>query len=238
MKSWTEEKTLILKNWQEWASRSGFFIFGLLCLFWLWLLRLDSVDIHQGEVYKILYIHVPNAFCAFFASFILCCLSFLLLIKKRFKLLPYAKATAEIGLVFTVLTLITGSIWGKPTWGTWWTWDARLTTTFLLAILYGAYQLLWYMADSMYQRAKLCSVVGILIFCDIPIIYKSVSWWRTLHQPPSLFGASGTSMSTPILTHLILSLILTLCFSLWLIWKRASNLKLEEALENKLMNNL
>lgn len=217
-------------------SKLGPLLFFFLCVFWVFILASGEVDIHQGVVYKVLYIHVPNAFCAFFTSFILFCLSFLLLVKKKYSLLPYAKASADIGLVFTLLTLITGSIWGKPTWGTWWTWDARLTTTFLLAILYGAYHLLWQVAETPSKRAKLCSAIGILIFADIPIIYKSVSWWRTLHQPPTLLSSSSLPMSGTIFWRLMAGIFLTLLFSFWLIWKRADNLKLEEALEEKAMD--
>ena len=152
--------------------------------------------------------------------------------------MPYAKATAEIGFLFTVLTLVTGSIWGKPTWGTWWTWDARLTTTFLLGVLYAAYLLLWSLTDDEHQRAKVCSIVGILIFCDIPIIYKSVSWWRTLHQPPSLMGNSGTTMSSSIFNALLLSIVLTLLFSLWLIYTRAVNIKLEDQIQKEAIDRI
>ena len=219
-------------------NKLGSLIFIFISIFWLRVLTLDQVDIHQGEVFKILYIHVPNAFCAFLSSLLLFLVSFHLLIKRNLNYLPYAKATAEIGFIFTLLTLVTGSIWGKPTWGTWWTWDARLTTTFLLGVLYAAYLLLWQMIDDSYQRAKTCSIIGILIFCDIPIIYKSVSWWRTLHQPPSLMGNSGTTMSPTILNFLLFSIGLTLFFTLWLIWSRASNIKLEEDLQKKAMESL
>ena len=217
-------------------SKLGPLLFCFLGCFWLYVLTSSQIDVHQGSVYKILYIHVPSAFCAFFSSFILFVFSLLLLLKKKYSCLPYAKATADIGLVFTLLTLVTGSIWGKPTWGTWWTWDARLTTTFLLGILYGAYHLLWQVAENKERRAKLCSVIGILIFADIPIIYKSVSWWRTLHQPPSLLSSSGSStMSGSIFWPLMLGIFLSLTFSMWLIWKRADNLKLEELIQERAM---
>ena len=95
-----------------------------------------GTDIYQGSVYRILYIHVPFAFAAFFCSFLLFVFSIAVLKNKKSFLVSYCRSTAEFGLFFTCLTLLTGSIWGKATWGTWWTWDARLTTTFILAILY------------------------------------------------------------------------------------------------------
>ena len=218
-------------------SKVGLILFLGLCSFWFFILFSGNVDIHQGVVYKILYIHVPNAFCAFFSSFVLFCVSLALLLKKKFHFLPFAKASADIGFLFTILTLVTGSIWGKPTWGTWWTWDARLTTTFLLGILYGAYHLLWQVCETDERRAKICSVVGILIFADVPIIYKSVTWWRTLHQPPSLL-TSSRPMSSVIFWELMFGIVLTLLFSLWLIWKRADNLKLAEMIEKKALSEL
>lgn len=219
-------------------NKLGLTLLFTLFIFWSYVLFSTQVDVHQGVVYKILYIHVPSAFCAFFSSFVLFIFSLLLLFKRKLSYLPYAKATADIGLAFTLLTLVTGSIWGKPTWGTWWTWDARLTTTFLLGVLYGAYQILWQMAEIPAKRAKLCSVVGVLIFADIPIIYKSVTWWRTLHQPPSLMSSSSEStMSSAIYWPLMFGVLLSLFFSLWLIWKRADNLRLEEAIEQKAMES-
>lgn len=208
--------------------------FLVLCVLWGSFLSSSQVDVMQGEVYKILYIHVPNALCAFFSSFLLFLASLALLLGKNKSFLPYAKASADIGFIFTLLTLITGSIWGKPTWGTWWTWDARLTTTFLLAILYGAYHFLWQVAESKEKRMKICSVMGVLIFADIPVIYKSVSWWRTLHQPPSLF-VSSSPMSSSIYWPLLASILLTLVFSLSLVGLRAKNLKLAEMVEEKAM---
>jgi heme exporter protein C len=217
--------------------KTVFFFFFCLVLLWGSFLVSSQVDVLQGEVYKILYIHVPNALCAFFSSFLLFLSSLFILLGKKKKFLPYAKASADIGFIFTLLTLVTGSIWGKPTWGTWWTWDARLTTTFLLAILYGAYHFLWQVAETTEKRMKICSVIGILIFADIPIIYKSVSWWRTLHQPPSLFVASSSPMSSSIYWPLVVSITLTLLFSLSLIVRRAQNLKLAETLEEKAMKS-
>ena len=105
----------------------------VLALFWV------SPDQQQGEVYRILYLHVPTAFAAFLAAAVLCWYSVRALWKNDQSALLTQKAAVEVGLIFTILTLATGSIWAKPTWGTWWTWDARLTTTLILAILYVTY---------------------------------------------------------------------------------------------------
>ena len=101
------------------------------------------IDANQGEVYRIMFLHVPSAFTAFASALVLFAYSILGLRKRREATLLWSRAVAEVGLLFTVLTLATGSIWGKPTWGTWWTWDARLTTTFMLSLLYAGWLLLY-----------------------------------------------------------------------------------------------
>ena len=195
-------------------------------------------EISQGEVYKILYIHVPSAFCAFFSSFLLCVLSVLFLKTRKKAYLDISRASAEIGLMFTVCTLVTGSIWGKATWGTWWTWDARITTTFLLGLMYCGYLLLWITVRDVEKRGVFASVLGILIFCDVPIIYKSVIWWRTLHQPPSLFSGDENTMSLVIYNQLMMSSFTLLVGCLWLIWQRTCNIRLQSKVDEHMMQSL
>ena len=207
---------------------------------WLWALCFVTEELHQGNVYRVIYLHVPSAFCAFFCSFLLLLFSLASLRRsaKNSHWALWAKATAEVGLLFTVLTLITGSIWGKPTWGTWWTWDARLTTTFVLSLLYSAYLLLAVSLPEGALQKRACAVMGILIFTDVPIIYKSVSWWRTLHQPPSLSLAGSPAMDGEILTHLILSISLMILVCLWLVWQRCVNMRLQGDFEQKSLEYL
>ena len=188
-------------------------------------------DANQGEVYRIIFLHVPSAFTAFFAALILFVVSILGLARRSEEALRWGKAAAEVGLLFTILTLATGSIWGKPTWGTWWTWDARLTTTFILALLYVGYLLLHGALQPGNGRLKACAVLGILIFIDVPIIYKSVSWWRTLHQPPSILRAGGSSMDPDILQTLLICSVALLLFAIWVINERRRNLALADELE-------
>ena len=189
------------------------------------------VDEHQGEVYRIMFLHVPSAITAFASSAALAVFSALGLKQRSESSLALAKATAEVGLLFTLLTLATGSIWGRPTWGTWWTWDARLTTTFLLALLYSGYLLLYSAMPAGPGRVRACAVLGILIFADVPIIYKSVTWWRTLHQPPSMLRAGGPTMDPEILWTLVVG-IATLClYASWLIRFRSGNIRLADNLE-------
>lgn len=216
----------------QFFSKTGPFIGALLLIFWGWCIFGATSEKHQGEIYRIIYLHVPAAFTTFFLSFTLFINAVLALKKPKSSMQLFGRANAELGLLFTVITLVTGSIWGKPTWGTWWTWDARLTTTFLLGLLYAGYLLLWSSMSSGPERSKACAILGILIFIDVPIIYKSVTWWRTLHQPPSILREGGSTMAPEILTLILTGSVITILAALWLTWGRYENIKLREELEH------
>ena len=190
-------------------------------------------DAAQGEVYRIIYLHVPGAISAFSASFLLAVAGILALWTRDNKYLTWQRAFAETGLLMTVIALLTGSIWGKPTWGTWWTWDARLTTTFLLAILLAAYLMLHSALPPGRQRLAVCSGLSIFIFADVPIIYKSVTWWRTLHQPPTIIRSGGSTMAPEMLTLLLSGIATMIALTVWMAWLRTSSLRLGEELENQ-----
>jgi heme exporter protein C len=159
-------------------------------------------DALQGDVQRIMYVHVPTAWIAFFAFFVVFVASVVYLWKRWPEADRMAYASAEIGVLFTALTLIDGSIWGKPTWGTWWTWDARLTTTAILLVIYVGYLMLRSFVEEPERRARLAALVGIIGFIDVPIIYMSVLWFRTLHQPPSI-QAGGVTMPESMLFTLL-----------------------------------
>jgi heme exporter protein C len=143
-------------------------------------------DAYQGEVQRIMYLHIPSILTAYLSFFIVFVGSSLYLWKreKRDDILAYA--AAEIGVLFTGLTIMEGSIWGKPTWGVWWTWDARLTLTAILFLIFVAYLMLRSLVEDQDRGAVGGAVLGIIGFLDIPLIHMSVYWWRTLHQPPSI----------------------------------------------------
>lgn len=159
-------------------------------------------DALQGDVQRIMYIHVPTAWVAFLAFFVVFVASIVYLWKRLPEADRLAAASAEIGVLFTALTLIAGSIWGKPTWGVWWTWDARLTTTAILFVIYVGYLMLRSFVEEPEQRARLAALVGIVGFIDVPIIYMSVLWFRTLHQPPSIHRG-GVTMPDSMLFALL-----------------------------------
>lgn len=148
-------------------------------------LLLVPADALQGQVQRLMYIHVPAAWLAMLSFFVVFVMSVLYLVQRDLRWDRVAASSAEIGVVFTALTLLLGSLWGKPTWGVWWTWDPRLTTTAILLMIYVGYLVVRSFADDPEKRARWAAIVGIVGFVDVPIVYLSVLWWRTLHQPPS-----------------------------------------------------
>jgi heme exporter protein C len=216
----------------------GLVALGLVLATWLAAFFYAPTDANQGEIYRIMFLHVPSAVTAFSASALLAVFCVLALRKRSESVLTWGRAAAEVGFVFTLLTLITGSVWGRPTWGVWWTWDARLTTTLLLAILYAAFLLLYANMQPGPERVRGCAVLGILIAVDVPIIYKSVNWWRTLHQPQSLIREGGSTMAPEIVTVLLAAMAAMLVAALWLVRQRGLNLKLKDELERATFEQL
>lgn len=162
----------------------------------------------EGAVQRIMYFHIPCAWLAFFSFFIVFMSSILFLWKKEKEWDIYAAASAEIGVLFCSLVLITGPIWGKPIWGTWWVWDARLTSTLVLWLIYVAYLMLRAHTDAGSMRARFAAVLGIVGFLDIPFIHFSVLWWRTFHPQPKMITSEGlgTGMDTTMIVTLMTSL--------------------------------
>jgi heme exporter protein C len=139
-------------------------------------------DRDMGHLQKIMYVHVPSAWITFLAFFVVLCYSVLYLWKERPRDDLLAASAAEVGMVFNGLTLMLGSIWGRPAWGVWWTWDGRLTSTLVLFLIFVGYASLRSFVDDPRQRARWSAAVGIFGAINVPIVYMSVKWWRTLHQ--------------------------------------------------------
>jgi heme exporter protein C len=152
----------------------------------------------QGNVQRIMYVHVPAVFTAYAAFALVLAGSVAYLATRRAGWDRLAAAGAEIGVLFTGLTIATGSIWGKPTWGVWWTWDARLTSTAVLFLVYVGYLMLRATVDDPDARARSAAVVGILGAANIPIVHFSVKWWRALHQPSTILGPEPSPIAAPI----------------------------------------
>lgn len=152
-------------------------------------------DAVQGEVQRIMYLHVPLILVSYLAFFVVFVTSILYLARRCERHDAIAHSSAEIGVLFTALAIAAGSIWGRPTWGTWWTWDARLTTTTILLLIFIGYLMLRALVDDPSRGATFSAVLGIIGFLDVPIIHMSVVWWRTLHQPASVLRPGPSTVA-------------------------------------------
>jgi heme exporter protein C len=177
-------------------------------------------DAAQGDVQRIMYVHVPSAWLAYAAFFVTLVGSILYLVRRDLRFDRFAAASAEIGLVFTGLTIVTGAIWGKATWGKWWDWDPRLTTTAILFVIYAGYLLLRQSLADRQRRARLGAVFGIVGFLNVPIVHFSVLWWRGLHQPPTVIRPGDPSIDHLLLAELLASVASFTLAYLWLLRRR------------------
>jgi heme exporter protein C len=152
----------------------------------------------MGDVYRIIFVHVPIAMMSLLAPTVTCFASLAYLLKTSQRADAIAEASAEVCVVFSTLCLITGSIWGKPTWGVWWTWDPRLTSVAILWISFVGYMALRRVVDDPEKRATWGAVAAIIISVDVPIVYFSVKWWNSLHQLQSNPNTVDSSMAVPL----------------------------------------
>ena len=204
----------------------------------LWVFVFTPTETEQGFVQKIMYIHVPSVIVTYLAFFVTFAFGIAYLWKRLLVFDRIAKVSAEIGLIFCAMVLLSGAIWGRPTWGTYWVWDARLTTTLLLFLIFLGYFLLRLSVQDREKEARFASVLGIIGFLDIPIVHKSVEWWRTLHQPSTLFkvqeGAAKPAMPPELLYPLLACMFAMLLFYGYLLllrWQMEENQdQLHEAL--------
>jgi heme exporter protein C len=177
---------------------------GLTFAVGLWLVFFVApADYQQGETVKIMYIHVPFAWLSMFCYVMMAGSAFGTLVWRHPLADVSAKCAAPIGAVFTFLALATGSLWGKPMWGTWWVWDARLTSVLVLFIMYLGLIALQETIEDPARAAKAGAVLTLVGVINIPIIKFSVDWWNTLHQPASVFRAGGSTISTSMLVPLL-----------------------------------
>ena len=175
-------------------------------------LLLSPEDYLQSHTVRIMYVHVPAAWLALgiFSS-----ITFLSITGYIFKLKNFfliAKSLAPSGFIFNIIALVTGSIWGKPTWGTWWAWDARITSMLILALFYLMFLMAWRIYDKKEQVFKITSIITVIGIINVPIIKYSVDWWNTLHQPASINILSKSTIHSSMLVPL---LIMTAAFALF-----------------------
>ena len=177
-------------------------------------LFLSPEDYIQSHSVRIMYVHVPSAWIALGIFSLMAILSVGSFIFKNKNFSLIAKSLAPSGFVFNVIALVTGSIWGKPTWGTWWAWDARITSMLILVLFYSMYILAWRIFDKKEQVTKITSIIAILGVINVPIIKFSVDWWSTLHQNSSVNILSETSIHPSMLIPLLIMTAAFLLFSL------------------------
>ena len=177
-------------------------------------LLLSPPDYIQGDSVRIMYVHVPSSFIA------LSCFGFIgvasicnLIFKIKFMPL-LAKSVAPIGCIFSLISIVTGSFWGKPTWGIWWVWDARLTSMLILFLFYIAYILTWKFMGSFERANKISSIIGIVGLLNLPVIKYSVDWWNTLHQASSITLTSAPTIHYTMLVPLIIMFFGMIIYSL------------------------
>ncbi len=197
-------------------------------------LKITPPDAIQGQMVRIIYIHPPLAWVAFLAYGTTAIASGLYLWKRTRARIwdQLSGASAEVGVVFTGLTLVTGSIWGRPTWGVWWTWDPLLTATALLFVLYLGYLALRKLPGDINQRSKRSAIAALIAFIDVPIVQMSVLWWHSLHQKPTVFNPGQPAQIHGIMADtLLIGFIAFTLVWLWLLFTRLGVIKLEEKIE-------
>ncbi len=188
------------------------FFLAVLSLGLIEALIISPEDYLQGDSVRIMYVHVPSAWISLGIFSSMAFLSILVFIFKNKNLVIITKSLAPSGFVFTLIALVTGSIWGKPTWGTWWAWDARITTMLILCLFYLMYLLAWRIFENKDSVVKITSLITIIGAFNIPIIKFSVDWWSTLHQPSSIKILSDSKIHESMLVPLI---IMTAAFALF-----------------------
>ena len=190
-------------------------------------------DRDMGNLQKIMYVHVPAAWSAFIAFFVVFGYSIAYLWTGKSKHDLVAASAAEVGALMTALTLALGSIWGRPTWGVWWTWDPRLTSTAVLLVVFVGYLALRSFTDDYDRRARWSAIVGILGFLNVPVVYLSVRWWRSIHQVQSSPATVDTTFAWGLRLNAIAFLLLTIYFIRERYRAAAMEQRLEQAIEER-----
>ncbi len=204
----------IKNNWLDIAL--GVLMTVNLYIVFLWVPNEKSM----GAIQRIFYFHVPSAWVAFLAFALVCVASIMYLVKRDMRWDLTAGISAELGWVFCTIVLITGPIWAKPVWGIWWTWDARLTSTLVLWLIYGSYLIFRNFIEEPETRARLCAVVGIIGFANVPLVYMSIRWWRTQHPAPVMGGSENSGLAPEMWFTVLFSFFVFLVLFVYLLSRR------------------
>ncbi len=220
----------MLEKWAKVQMLLGLLTLALLGV-GLWLAFHAPADFQQGYSVRILYLHVPSAKMALFCYLFLTVSSIMVLWKRSETADVLAEAAVSVGMLFSVVTLASGSIWGKPMWGVWWAWDARLTSMLVLLIIYVGLMGLRSALDDPLKAAKATAVLAIVGAVDIPIIHYSVKMWRTLHQPASFSNTAGITIAGPLLLPLVVMALAFIVMGAYLILLKARSIEAERRIE-------
>jgi heme exporter protein C len=208
----------------------GLAAFALLIAAQVGAIMMSAPDAAMGHTQKIMYVHVPTAWTAFLSFFLVFVFSAHYLWSRSPRSDQLALGAAEVGTALTALTIAQGSIWGKPTWGVWWTWDPRLTTTAIMLLIYVGYLALRAFTDDPDRAARWAAAVGVLGFINVPIVYMSVRWWRTIHQVQSTSSSVDPSYRMGLLLNVIAMTLVVVYF----IRERAESARLEREVDASL----
>ena len=203
----------------------------------IYALFISPPDYIQGDSVRIMYVHVPASFIALGCFGFIGIASILNLIFKIKFMTLMAKSLAPVGCLFSIVSIVTGSLWGKPTWGIWWVWDARLTSMGILLLFYLAYIFTWRFVNSFEKANKISSVIGIIGLFNLPIIKYSVDWWNTLHQPSSITLTSFPTIHYTMLIPLIIMLLGMIVYSLIIFLMRYKTEVMKFKLDKKKSKN-
>ena len=212
LKNFFPGKIISLEN--KWINILLILMIFVIFIGLIYALFISPPDYIQGDAVRIMYVHVPSSFISLGCFAVIGTTSILnLIFKARFMSL-IAKSLAPAGIIFTTISIVTGSLWGKPTWGVWWVWDARLTSMLILFCFYFAYILTWKFVNDFEKANKISSIIAIIGLLNLPVIKYSVDWWNTLHQPSSITLTSAPTIHYKMLIPLIIMLLGFVIFSL------------------------
>lgn len=211
---------------------SGWLALGLLSLGLVYALLLSPPAIEHGEAVRMMYVHVPAAWCAMAAYAAIAAASFVSFVWRHNLADSVARSLALPGAAFTFLALVTGSLWGRPAWGTWWQWDGRMTSVLVLLFIYIGYMAVWNIASDRRQASQIAAILAMVGALNLPIIKFSVNWWNTLHQPATISEPGAPGLPPELLTPL---LMMTLGYTALLIWfaLRGTEAELAELKQNR-----
>lgn len=194
---------------------TGWLALGFMAIGLIYALFLSPPAVEHGQAVRMMYVHVPAAWCAMAAYAGIAIASLVSFVWRHSLADSVARSLALPGAAFTFLALVTGSLWGRPAWGTWWQWDGRMTSVLILLFLYIAYMAIWNIASDRKQASRLAAIFAMVGALNLPIIKFSVNWWNTLHQPATVSEPGAPGLPIALLTPLLL---MTLAYTFLLAW--------------------